>query len=273
MAQGPQETEKVSILRITGENSTEMEDVVAREFPLTIILNNQELVTLLCSPANLKYLALGFLVSEGLIRARDEVKNILLDDQRGVVRVETNGSPSAAGDIIFKRFITSGCGKGTTFYSVADAVDAVVVESKVEISASQIFAIMREFQHRSEVFKDTGGVHSAALTDGNRLLVFAEDIGRHNAIDKIFGECLWENIPTENRVIVTSGRISSEILFKVAKRSIPIVVSRSAPTDLAVRTAVDLGITLIGFARGKRMNVYANNWRVQRLEHKSTRHK
>ncbi|MBT9165679.1 MAG: Sulfurtransferase FdhD [Chloroflexi bacterium] len=272
----PEETETVSILRITEQDGTEMEDVVVREFPLTIILNNQELVTLLCSPTNLKYLALGFLASEGFIRAREEVKSILLDDRRGVARVQTEGNPDIAGDLIFKRFITSGCGRGAAFYSVADAANRVVRgqgsgigdtdPSKLTrdpcISASQVFTMMREFQRRSEVFKNTGGVHSAALTDGERLLIFADDIGRHNAIDKIFGECLWENIPTENRVIVTSGRISSEILFKVAKRDIPIIISRAAPTDLAVRTASDLGITLIGFARGKRMNVYANSWRV-----------
>jgi len=258
----PEETEIVSVLRIRDREQTEMEDVVVREFPLTIILNNQELVTLLCSPTNLKYLALGFLASEGLIRSREEVKSILLDDRRGVVRVQTDGSPDIAGDLIFKRIITSGCGKGAAFYSVADAADAAMVESETRISASQVFAMMREFQDRSEVFRNTGGVHSAAMTDGERILIFSDDIGRHNAIDKIFGECLWENTPTEDRVIVTSGRISSEILFKVAKRGIPIIISRSAPTDLAVRTALDLGITLIGFVRGKRMNVYANNWRV-----------
>jgi len=258
----PEETEIVSVLQIRDREQTEMEDVVVREFPLTIILNNQELVTLLCSPTNLKYLALGFLASEGLIRSREEVKSILLDDRRGVVRVQTDGSPDIAGDLIFKRFITSGCGKGAAFYSVADAADAAMVESETRISASQVFAMMREFQDRSEVFRNTGGVHSAAMTDGERILIFSDDIGRHNAIDKIFGECLWENTPTEDRVIVTSGRISSEILFKVAKRGIPIIISRSAPTDLAVRTALDLGITLIGFVRGQRMNVYANNWRV-----------
>jgi FdhD protein len=255
-----EQTDKVFILRITEQDGTEMEDVVVREFPLTIILNNQELVTLLCSPANLKYLALGFLASEGFIRAREEVKSLLLDDRQGVARVQTDSD--IARDLIFKRFIISGCGKGTAFYSVADGANRGMVESKTRISPSQIFAIMRKFQHRSEVFKDTGGVHSAALTDGERLLIFSEDIGRHNAIDKIFGECLWENIPTEDRAIVTSGRISSEILLKIARRGVPMIISRSAPTDLAVRTASDLGITLIGFVRGKRMNVYTNNWRV-----------
>jgi len=114
----------------------------------------------------------------------------------------------------------------------------------------------------SRVFKATGGVHSAALCDTQNILVFSEDIGRHNAIDKIFGECILEDIPTDEHLIITSGRVSSEILLKVAKRSIPILISKSAPTNLGVRLADDLGITLIGFVRGERMNVYTNKWRV-----------
>ena len=256
----PEETENLAILRITEQERIEMEDAVVREFPLTIILNNQELVTLLCSPTKLKYLALGFLASEGLIKTKEEVNNILLDDRRGVVRVETKRATDITGDLIFKRFITSS--KGATFHSAVDTTQAKV-ESEAGVSAPLVFALMKEFQLRSEVFKNTGGVHSAALSDSESLLIFSEDIGRHNAIDKIFGECLWEGISTEGSVIVTSGRVSSEILFKVAKRGIPIIISKSAPTDLAVQTASDLGVTLIGFVRGKRMNVYTNGWRVK----------
>ena len=105
-------------------------------------------------------------------------------------------------------------------------------------------------------------MHSAALCDNRDILVFAEDIGRHNAIDKIFGECILRDIPTDDRIVITSGRIPSEILLKVARRKIPIIISISAPTDLGVRLATDLGMTLIGFVRGKRMNVYTNGWRV-----------
>ena len=100
------------------------------------------------------------------------------------------------------------------------------------------------------------------MCDTESILVFSEDIGRHNAIDKVFGQCLLEDIPTDGRIIITSGRISSEILLKVAKRNIPIIISKSAPTDLGVRLASDLGVTLVGFVRGKRMNVYTNGWRV-----------
>ncbi len=256
------EIKKLSVLRLAGESKSIAEDIVAREFPLTIILNNQELVTLLCSPADLEYLAIGFLASEGLLNSKDEIKKIKVDDQRGVVRVETEEEKKFAEELVFKRFITSGCGKGAAFYSAADVQGQLKVESQIKISVLEVLALVKEFQHSSQVYRSTGGVHSAAMCDTQGILIFNEDIGRHNAIDKIFGECLMKNIPTDNRIIITSGRISSEILLKVARRQIPVIISKSAPTDLGVRLAIDLGITLIGFVRGKRMNIYSNDWRI-----------
>ena len=256
------EVEKVPILRLTEAGKSSADDVVVREFPLTIVLNNQELVTLLCSPKNLDYLAVGFLYSEGLLKGKDDIKKITVDDRRGVVRVETEEENKQAGELLFKRLITSGCGRGASFYSAADVGRQLKVESQVRISALEVLELAKEFQHHSEIYSATHGVHSAALCDTKNILVFSEDIGRHNAIDKIFGECILKDIPTDDRMIVTSGRISSEILLKVAKRNIPLLVSKSAPTDLGVKLANDLGVTLIGFVRGKRMNVYSNDWRV-----------
>jgi FdhD protein len=256
------EVEKVPILRFTEAGKSSTDDIVVTEFPLTIVLNNQELVTLLCSPKNLDYLAVGFLSSEGLLKGKDDIKKIMVDDRRGVVRVETEADDKQAGELLFKRFITSGCGRGASFYSAADVGRQVKVESQARISTLEVLELAKEFQHHSEIYSATHGVHSAALCDTKNILVFSEDIGRHNAIDKIFGECILKDIPTDDRMIVTSGRVSSEILLKVAKRNIPLLVSKSAPTDLGVRLANDLGVTLIGFVRGKRMNVYSNDWRV-----------
>lgn len=256
------ETEKISILKFIGESSNREEDVVAREVPLTIILNDKELVTLLCSPKDLNYLAIGFLSSEGFIENRDEISKVIIDDIRGVARVWTLDDKAINDDIIFKRLITSGCGGGTSFYKASDVEHQVKIESGLEISAGEIMALVKEFQRRSLLYRRTGGVHSAALCEAGKILVFNEDIGRHNAIDKIFGECVLKEIATQDRVVVTSGRISSEILLKVAKRQIPIIVSKSAPTDLGVKMADDLGITLLGFVRGKRINAYTNDWRI-----------
>ncbi len=256
------EIERFTILQITEQGRHQSQDVVAKEFPLTIVLNNQELVTLLCSPTGLKYLALGFLASEGLLKSKDEIKKIIVDERRGVVRVETKEGKDLARELLFKRLITSGCGRGASFYSTADAQGQLKVESQTSISPPKVFALVKEFQHRSQIFRTTGGVHSAALCNTEGILVFSEDIGRHNAIDKIFGEYLFRDIPTDNGIILTSGRISSEILLKVAKRNIPILVSKSAPTNLGVQLANDFGVTLIGFVRGQRMNVYTNEWRI-----------
>ncbi|MBI4186492.1 MAG: formate dehydrogenase accessory sulfurtransferase FdhD [Chloroflexi bacterium] len=257
------EAEKFSVLRLTRESKSTVEELLAREMPVTIMMNGEELVTMLCTPKDLHYLTAGFLVSEGMLKgkSKDEIKRIAVDDVRGVVRVETAEARDAAQEILFKRVITTGCGRGAAFYSAADAASHKV-ESQTKITVDEVFDLVNEFQHNSEVYLSTHGVHSAALCDTENILVFAEDIGRHNAVDKVFGECLMKGIPTEGQVIITSGRVSSEILHKVAKRDVPIVVSISAPTNLGAKIADSLGITLIGLVRGRKMNVYTNDWRV-----------
>lgn len=252
--------EKLTVERVTREGRRDNEELITRELPVTIILNDRELVTLLCSPSDLNYLAVGFLSSEGLIKGKNDVRKIIVDQQRGVVRVQT-GDSLKDNELLFKRLITSGCGRGASFYSPAD-VEQVRVQSATTVPAAGVFSLVREFQHRSEIYRATGGVHSAALCDTRSILVFNEDIGRHNAIDKILGECILKDIPTADRIMITSGRISSEILLKVARPGIPILVSKSAPTTLGVKLAADLGVTLVGFVRGERMNIYTNGWRI-----------
>jgi FdhD protein len=255
------ELERFPVLRFTKEGRSNAELAVAKEFLFTIFLNDRELVTLICSPGNLRYLAVGFLASEGLVESKDEIKKIKVDDWLGTARIEIEGSGKIDEGYFSKRLIASACGGAATFYSLADAATPKV-ESTVKISPDDIFALVNQFQHRSQLYLATHGVHSAALADGRDILIFSEDIGRHNAIDKIFGRCLLEDIPTNDRIIISSGRISSEILHKVAKRGIPIIVSVSVPTSLGLKTADKLGITLIGSVRGKKMNVYTHNWRV-----------
>ena len=254
--------ESIPIHRVTREGRQDVEDLVTRETPLTIILNNRELVTLLCSPLELEYLAVGFLESEGLIKNRDEVKKLIVDEQRGVARVETKEDKDFAGELLFKRLITSGCSGGVSFYRPGDAQNLVRVVSQLSVSAARIFNLVKQFQNSSQIFQETGGVHSAALCDMSGILVFSEDIGRHNAIDKVFGRCMLDDIPTDDRIVITSGRISSEILLKVARRKVPVLVSRSAPTNIGVILAEDSGITLLGFVRGEKMNIYAHSWRI-----------
>jgi FdhD protein len=177
--------------------------------------------------------------------------------------VNTHTAETVDRDLFMKRVITTVCGRGISFYNFADLDQKQQkVESALKATPAQILDLMRAFQTRSEIYQKTHGVHGAALCDTSGILLFKEDIGRHNAIDKIFGHCLMGDIPLADRIIMTTGRISSEILFKVAKRNIPILVSRSTPTDLAVDLAGELGITLVGYVRGGHMNVYAEAGRI-----------
>ena len=251
----------VSQYNDTGFKSS-CEVLVTREFPLTIILNNQELVTLLCSPTNVEYLAAGYLFAEGLIRDNSEIKNITTDEKRGVVRVNTPEGLEYAHELLYKRLITSACGRGAAFYTAADAQHPEKVESEMVISPGEVFSLVEEFTHYSEVYKSTSGVHSAALSDTKKILVFHDDLGRHNAVDKVFGHCLLAGLPTGGHVVITSGRTPSEMILKVAKGKAPILISIAAPTDLGIRLANDLGITLIGLVRNKKMNVYTHGRRV-----------
>ncbi len=240
----------------------EVKTAVAREAPLTIMVNNQEVITLLCTPSDLNYLAIGFLYSEGFIKNKSDIKRTITDREKGVIRITTLNDIELTSDILFKRVITSGCGRGASFYNVTDLQTPIKVESQNTLNSSELLELVKYFQKRSEVYKITHGVHSAALCNSTEILVFNEDVGRHNAVDKIFGECLLKDISTTGSILITSGRISSEILLKVARRNVPFIASISAPTDLGVKYANDLGLTLVGLAKGKRMTVYTNNWRI-----------
>lgn len=233
---------------------------LAKESPLTIMLNNQELVTLLCYPVDLKYLVVGYLSSEGFIDNRDDIEGIVVDKKNGVARVQTTkGEPVIR---FQKRMITSGCGRGVSFYSEAD-ITTQKINSQKQVYSDNILELVKEFQTSSQIYKKTHGVHSAALCDEKRMIELSEDIGRHNAIDKVFGKCMLEDIHVNDLMVITSGRISSEIVYKVARRHVPIIISISAPTDLGVKTAEKLGITLISSVRGNRMNINTHNWRIR----------
>jgi FdhD protein len=255
------EIERVKVIHIKeGEKKLEEKETI-KEIPLTIFLNEEELVTLLCTPRDLKYLAIGFLATSGFIKKKEDIEKISIDEEKGVIKVDVRDS-SVLLKNFSKRIITSGCGKGTLFYELSDTLGCSIVESDTKIKQKEIFALMREFQKNSSLFKKTGGVHSAALCKDGVIVKRNEDIGRHNAIDKIFGECFLKGIPMGDKTMLTSGRISSEIVLKVAKWSIPIIISRCAPTHLAVKLAEKLKLTLIGFVRGESMNIYTNPQRV-----------
>ena len=256
------ETRSLSILRITRTGAAKERDLVVREIPVTIFLNDVDLVTLFCSPNDLEYLAVGFLFAEGIIKGREDISSVFADKKDGVVWVETADRKKLRDNILVKRFITTGCGRGMSFVDSPRLRLALKSKSDFRIRASQVSELMKEFQKMSRIYRTTGGVHSAGLANASGIVAFNEDVGRHSAIDKILGETILKGMSTEGLILMTSGRVSSDVLVKAARGRIPIIVSRSAPTDLSVKVARDLRITLVGFARGSRMNVYSEGWRI-----------
>jgi len=257
-------SEKFSIFRIKGNEKIQLADSIIREYALTIFLNNQELVTLICSPSELKNLVLGYLVSEELVKNQEEIKNMVLEEKKGLIWVETTNEINLFKGHLPKRIITSGCAGGVTLYALDGTAEQYKeVSSEVKTSPAEVLSLVSQVHQQAQIYRATGGTHCAALCESKNILVFSEDIGRHNAIDKVFGKALVEDFFTADKIIITSGRVSSEILLKVAKRNIPVIASISAPTHQSVKLAHKMKITLIGFARGKRMNIYTHDWRIE----------
>ncbi len=226
------------------------------------MLNGEELATLVCSPHSLELLALGFLVSEGVITAREELKEISCREVQGVVWIETIDGKTQP-DGFLKRNFASCCGKSRpSLHFLNDYEQLRPVPHTTEFSVTQLLHFAALLDEEAGTYRMTGGVHEAALAHEGRLIACYEDIGRHNALDRILGHTFLNGIDTSDKAVILSGRISSEMLTKAARIGVPVVVSRSAPTCLSIDLAEQLGITIVGFARGNGLNVYTRPDRV-----------
>lgn len=259
-------TTERKIVRYQGGQFSNIDDMVAEEFPLTVYINDIEFVTLVCSPDHLEELIIGFLASEGAIRSYSDIKSFNLDDRGGFCHITLNKSIPTDHFQYSKRILGSCCGKSRQFYFQNDVDTAKVSMSKTTLTPEQVSRLMIEMQTTSTIFKETGGIHNASLGDPNGTVVHRGDIGRHNALDKLYGYCVQNNISVRDKVLVFSGRISSEVLTKAAKIGVGIVLSKSAPTDLAIGLAHDLNITAVGFVRGESFNIYTHPWRITENE-------
>ncbi len=240
---------KREIIRFQKGQFSRVEDLIAVEKRIRVAVNGKEVLSLYCTPIMVKELVVGIFMTEGIIEGSwciDRI-NIVYDDDV-FVDIPADGKVSTEDAVI-----TSGCIGGITFpkrLKIERATD------HFRISNTELSNIFKKFQNASELYHATGCVHSAALSDGKELIVLAEDIGRHNAVDKIIGYAIIEGIPFENKVMLASGRLSSEIVAKCAKWQIPVVASRTSPTSLAVDIAERGGVTVVGFVRGSRFNIY-----------------
>ena len=189
---------------------------------------------------------------------------VLFSSKKNEVKVLTKAIRKIPKNVLRTGIFTSGCGKGKTLQKIGDLnpLGDVLFDLEFILSPDKIAKLMKGFEKKSSVFRSTGGTHSAGLADRDKILLFNEDIGRHNAVDKVLGEALMRKTPLKNKILLSSGRISSDILLKARRTGIAIIISRSAPTNLAIDLAQRLGITIVGFARGRRMNIYTCPFRI-----------
>ena len=229
---------------------------VVREQPLTIVANGVELATFLCTPVQLDYLTIGFLAFEGIIHGVEDIRTLDVDPEYSVVEVELTT------ELVMpkKRVFTSGCGMGLTFTLRLSHYPPLA--SNLTLTPEQIFPLMQQLFDGATMYKASRGIHAAALSDEKQVILLAEDIGRHNALDKILGEALVKGMPTAGRILLTSGRISSEMLRKGANMGTPFLISRTSPTTLAIEAAKRLGITVIGYVRRNSFNLYTHPERL-----------
>lgn len=255
--------EAFEITYVTRDGAGVRDDWVTEEIPLTIEINGNEVATLLASPTGLEDLVLGFLFTTGLIPDASAVGSITIDDRLWKAAVTTTAE-GLGHELAFKRVYTSGCGRGIVFSTSLDLINRVKLPPGFTVNASLILDLMKTLLTSSEEHKKTGGVHSAALADTTGAIITADDIGRHNAVDKVVGVALKQGVAFPESLLFTSGRISSEILGKVLRCRIPIIVSPGAPTNQAVKLAREANLTLIAHTRGARMNVYSAAERIGR---------
>lgn len=251
------------VLRYDGRRLSAVEHRPVEEFPLALTVNGVELATLIASPHDLPFLVGGFLRMQGLVKSPDDFLALSVCPDFGVALVHIRGNVPDR----LKPTLTSGCGAGITFHlALPSPPQGKPAGDRPVFSPGDIFAMMNELSRRSEGYKTRGGIHSAAVGDGRSVLLHAEDIGRHNTLDRIAGEALFKNLDLSGKILVTSGRISSEMVAKAASLGIALIASRTSPTDMAVRMCEAAGMTLAGYARGGRFNLYAHPWRIAAAE-------
>lgn len=243
------------VLKVTESSRQEVDDPVAIEKRLNLAVNGKHALSFYCTPFMIRELVVGFLMTEKIIKGSwcAERMSIEYGDEVNV-DVPAEGKVSMEGKVI-----TSGCIGGVTISKKFENKDS---HSSFKIDRASLIERFKEFQNISEPYRLTGCMHSAAITNGKRILVSADDIGRHNAVDKVIGYCLMEDIALEESIMLVSGRLSSEIGSKCSIWNIPIVVSRTAPTLMSIEIAEKQGVTMVGFLRGKRFNIYTYPERI-----------
>jgi FdhD protein len=229
------------------------------ETPVSLTVNGQVWLTFMCTPIDLEAMAIGFLYNEGILEKMGEVADVRLCEHGDNVDVWLNRSVEQPTS--WRR--TSGCTGGVTAVDALARLDVSFSGGQPEVTPEAIGHLIEQLFNSQTLYRETGGVHTSALSDGNEIVLVAEDIGRHNTLDKIAGLCLMKNVQLQTRILLTTGRISSEMLQKAARMNVPILISRTSPSSLSIEMAERYGVTLIGYARTHRFNVYTDFQRIK----------
>jgi FdhD protein len=248
----------IHYLQITSKKHKSIQGSTIVETPVTLTVNGEVWTTFMCTPVHLEAMMVGFLFNEGVINAMDEVADAHICEHGDNVDVWLTHDVSKPDS--WTR--TSGCTGGVTAVASIERPQPASDSNEFNLSPGQINHLVEMLFESQELYRETGGVHTSTLSDGDSVILSAEDIGRHNTLDKIAGLCLMENIWPEKRVLITTGRISSEMLQKAVRMGAKVVASRTSPSSLSVELAEAWGITLIGYARRNRFNLYAAPERI-----------
>jgi FdhD protein len=249
-------TQSIRHFRYSSDHLEAVDTKVITETAVSLTVNGEIWLDFICTPVELEALAVGFLYNEGLIQGPDDLADVRLCAAGHNVDIWTNQLIKKPGQ--WRR--TSGCTGG--FTSVADSPERTRVVDSGVLSAETVCQLIKQLLESQSLYRTTGGVHTSGLADGTDFRIIAEDIGRHNTLDKIAGRYLMDRMDLPRKIIVTTGRISSEMLQKAARLSADVVISRTSPTSLSIEMAERSGITLIGYARGDRFDIYTHPERI-----------
>ena len=249
-------------VRFVGEQAESVHSGVIGEIRFSIFVEDRELVTLMCSPYQLRPLVVGFLYLEGLIESVDDIEmlRVCLEDRLAEVRL-SHGFP----DVPPRKILTSGCTGGISFGKYLDQIEQFRIDDfSVRVVPGQLYGLLRALYDRADLYRQSGGVHTSIFAEpgASAPRLVAEDIGRHNTLDKLQGMAMLQGLSTRGGTLLASGRISSEMLFKAAIMGVPVVGSRTSPTNLALAVAERLNITVCGYLRQGSMNVYTHPGRI-----------
>ncbi|PWH17242.1 MAG: formate dehydrogenase accessory sulfurtransferase FdhD [Anaerolineae bacterium] len=244
-----------AIIEVQGAQSNHQEIPVVNEISLTLTVNGEEWVAFMCTPLQQVELAIGFLYNEGIISSLDEIVDYRLCEAGDNVDIWLTFSPPKPRS--WTR--TSGCSGGATAKNRSGTPPIPV---RTTYAAQSIYHLIDLLYHQQSLYKTTGGIHTSALCTTDQLVITVEDIGRHNTLDKLAGAMLLHQLEIDNKIVITTGRVSSEMMQKAIRLGCEIVVSRTSPSALAVQLAQESGVTLIGYAKRNQFNIYAHPERL-----------